>query len=81
MNFLFSDKREIVYIQFDLIKRSLQFRTWFHPLQHFSLVKLGILLGKLLCWKLFLKKNQVYSFLKKWTEQLMNTLPSHLEND
>jgi len=66
---LFSDKRKIVYIQFDLIERSLQFRTWFHPLQHFSLVKLGILLVKLLCWKFFSEKNQVYPFKKKNKKQ------------
>ena len=65
INFVFSDKRKIVYIQFDLIKRSLQFRNWFHPMQHFSLVKLGILLGKLLCWKFFLKKIRFTLFLKK----------------
>jgi len=39
---------KVVCNEFDLIKRLLQLKTWFHPLLHFSLVMLGILLSTLL---------------------------------
>jgi len=36
--FLLSDKQEVVYSEFDIIKRSLQCQTWFGELTHFALV-------------------------------------------
>jgi len=44
INILFNDKRKVVYNECELIKRPLQLKTWFHPLLHFSLVMLRILL-------------------------------------
>ena len=63
INFLFNDKRKVVHNEFELIKRSLQVKTWFHPLLHFSLVMLGILLSTLLDF--FLEKFRFAVFSKK----------------
>jgi len=63
INFLFNDKTKVVYNEFDLIKRLLQLKTWFHPLLHFSLVMLRILPSTLL--EFFSGKFRFALFLKK----------------
>jgi len=60
INFLFNDKTKVVYNEFDLIKRLLQLKTWFHALLQVYLVMLGILLSTLL--EFFFGKIQICPF-------------------